>query len=101
MTDPRRQAELAREADEDLRWVLSSPAGRRFYLRLIDEVCRLDSLSFNESQRVTDHREGERAVGAWLRVEAQRVSFDEWKRAVLEAFERVEAERAAAVKPAK
>lgn len=80
--------ELARQRDEDLRWVLSTEQGRRFYLRLLEDESNLQGQSFAGSDtHLTAFREGVRAVGISLLEEAQRVAPGSYMKALNEAHE--------------
>lgn len=100
--DEKEQAERRRElaqlqAEADLRAVASSPAGRRFLWRLIEQRCGLLNGIQTESQAQMSHAEGKRAVGRELLAELQRVAppqatqmVREWTQALEERQLRVE-----------
>jgi hypothetical protein len=56
---------VVRRQDEDLRWVLSDPRGRRFLWELLGR-CGLYRLSYEHSGSATMFKEGERNVGLTL-----------------------------------
>jgi len=68
--------EQAREqADQDLRAVLLTPAGRRFVWRVVESMTRsLDGSFAGEATHATAYNEGLRAVGLHITLETQRVA---------------------------
>ena len=73
-TDEQRRVREAQEANarktfvDDLKWVMSSPRGRRFVWWLLS-VAGVYRLSFNNSGSVTAFNEGQRNVGLRLQAE--------------------------------
>lgn len=51
-----------READEDLRWVMSTAQGRRFMWRLLGD-CGVFRASFNPEAATMAYLEGKRGIG--------------------------------------
>jgi len=83
----------------DLESVLATFEGRRFYYRLVFEVCNLESSSFNPlikdgacAAQHMAHMEGRRDVGRVMLQEAQAHCPDLWRKLLNEAL--VEAEAA-------
>lgn len=73
--DERERLAEQQQRDIDLRSVLSTPAGRRFYWRLTDGQCEVMSGSFRgEDTHETAYYEGRRSVGRELIADAQRVA---------------------------
>ena len=82
----------------DLETVLSSEAGRRFFYRLVFEVCNIESSAFNPL--IKDgvcaglhmaHMEGRRDVGRVMLQEAQAHCPALWRKMLAEALVRAEA----------
>lgn len=96
MTD----ADLALQADEDLRSVLSTPSGRRFMWSLIDGRAGVHGASFaGEQTHEAAYAEGKRAVGVLLLQDCRRVASSEYLHMLAEAVSRqqdADLERAAA-----
>jgi hypothetical protein len=63
--------------------VLSSPVGRRFVWRLIDD----DSLSFSADAQLTAFREGARSIRLELRQQCKAVAVEQYKTMVMEQFQ--------------
>lgn len=81
--------ELQRQADEDLRSVLSTVPGRRFVWRLVDGEAGVATPSFaGEQTHGTAYREGKRAVGLQLVLDCQRVAPTDYVQMVSEAVSR-------------
>lgn len=85
----------------DLGDVLSTPAGRRWYHRLVFETCRVLQFSYDPS--VKDgicagqhqaHLDGQRSIGGLLLTEAQRHWPDLWLKTLEEAIAQDRADRA-------
>ena len=94
------QAEKAKQADDDIRVLVSTRSGRRLLWRLLQRS-GLDRPSFADSDRLTAFNEGMRAFGLQLGAEVQRVSPDGYAAAFREALDdgiadKLELERAAA-----
>lgn len=71
---------------DDLNKVLSTPEGRRFYSRLVYEMCNLEGLVFHGdikdgvcAARHDAHREGQRLIGRVLVEEAQQHAPEAWR----------------------
>lgn len=79
----RREKDRLRQQRADLRAVMSTPAGRRFIWRLIDEVAGVFGPSWTGSSE-TFYREGRRAVGIDLMREVQRTCPAEYVHALNE-----------------
>lgn len=77
------QEERRRRQDADMRAVLSTPEGRRFFFRLLDGVCNLHGGTFTGNSQ-TFHLEGRRSVGVELLKEAQGVAPEAWALALQE-----------------
>lgn len=88
-----------RQAKEDVRAQLSTPQGRRFLWRVIDEIAKAQAASAVpgtcESTHETAYREGRRSIGLELLLEAQRLEPSEFVHMLAEATERREKERLA------
>lgn len=65
-------SEKQQQNDDDMRVLLSSPAGRRFFWRVLTQS-GLYSSSYAESPTATAYNEGRRSIGLALMQEAQRV----------------------------
>jgi hypothetical protein len=89
--------ERTKRDEQDFRDVMATEGGRRFVLRLIEETCRLHSLSFQDSPRATDFSEGQRSVGAFLLTEAQRLALEHYMLGLNERFRERQAEAALAL----
>lgn len=87
LQERRRELEqLARtQRETDLRWVLSSPVGRRFFWRVLDDVCATFGRSYDGTPLGTAFSEGRRSVGLALLTEAQRVAPSDYVHALQEA----------------
>lgn len=70
----RRKQEL-----NDIRAILDMQAGRRFFWRLINEICHYDALSAQNSGSLTYLSEGERNVGRIIKGEAYEAAFDAYQ----------------------
>ena len=81
-----RQATHAQEAAKDLRFVLATYEGRRFFFRILDEICLTFSGSFNNSGSVTSFNEGRRAVGIQLMQEGQQLAPVDYVHMLSERF---------------
>ena len=86
----------------DLEQVLETEHGRRFYYRLVFEMCNLESATFNPqikdgvcSSLHMAHDEGRRDVGRVLLQEAQAHCPHLWRQVLNEALVRAEAASAA------
>ena len=73
-------------AANDLREVLSSPAGRRFVWRLLND----ESLSYTGEAFSTAFKEGTRSLRLQLKLDCQRDAVKEYLLMMREALERVE-----------
>ena len=74
----RRQArERQRRADDDLRWLMSGPRGRRIIWQQL-ERCRIYRLSFSSGANATGFNEGKRAIGLALLNDLMRVCPDKF-----------------------
>lgn len=78
--------ERTKQRDDDLRSVLSAPAGRRFLWRLLVQS-GLHGASYSESPTATAYAEGRRAVAISLMREAQRVTPELYAVALKEQLE--------------
>ena len=76
--DKRAQRRVQRAADEDLRQVLMTPAGKRVVWRIVTAVCGAFSDDFDLDARLHARNAGKRAVGLALVKEAQRVAPREY-----------------------
>jgi hypothetical protein len=76
-------AERDRQNRDDLRAVLATPAGRRFVFRLLDDRCKVSSVSFTGNSE-TFYREGRRSVGVELMQIIQEIAPDAWLQALNE-----------------
>lgn len=72
--------------------MLSTPAGRRFYWRLLDQVAGVFSGTFTGSSQ-TFYAEGRRSVGIDLMREGQRVAPELYVRTLTEQLEAQRLER--------
>ena len=80
-----------KQADEDMRAVLALPEGRRFFFRLVEDVCGLmASTSFGMTSDDTLRHEGRRSVGTDLVREVHRVD----PRALVRAYSEMLEQRA-------
>ena len=82
-------SERRKQDEEDLRAVLHTPAGRRFFHRLLVQSGLYGS-SYAESPTATAFNEGRRSVAIALMAESQRVAPELYARGLreeLEAFE--------------
>ena len=71
LAEQRRKERVAREIElDDLRAVLSTPKGRRFFYRLIFDIAGVQSPSWSPSAEI-HYKEGRRSVGIDLMLEAQ------------------------------
>lgn len=57
-----KEAERRRQDNEDLKFVMGHPQGRRVIARILDAT-GVNASSFNHSSAVMAHNEGKRAVG--------------------------------------
>jgi hypothetical protein len=81
-------AELSQhQREEDMKAVLSTPEGRRFFWHLLDDVTRLHAASFTGDALTTAYAEGRRSVGIELMTEAQRVALPGYRAMVAEALQ--------------
>lgn len=72
VNEQRKRDKLAREQEvEDLRYVMANPRGRRFFYRLVYEICGVENSSWNPSALI-HFNEGRRSVGIDVKNEAQR-----------------------------
>lgn len=78
--------EARRRADEDLRAVLATPAGRRLFLRLVTQAGTYSG-SYAESPTATAFNEGRRSIGISLLREAQLVAPELYARALKEGLD--------------
>lgn len=88
-----------RRDEEDLRAVMSTPAGRRFVWHIIDDMAGTFGKSFTGEPLSSAFNEGRRSIGLNLMNEAQALAPDAYKLAFAEALldtenARREAERA-------
>ncbi len=83
-----------RRQDDDLRWVLSDPRGRRFLWEMLGR-CGLYRLSYEHSGSATMFKEGERNIGLTLVARITEVDHSAYLLAQQEAHElaRRDAER--------
>lgn len=75
-----------KQRDDDLRGVLSSPAGRRFLWRLLTQS-GLHGASYSESPTATAYAEGRRSVAIGLMREVQRVTPELYATALKEQLD--------------
>lgn len=68
----RRDKDARRQAEADVREVMSTPAGRRFVWRLLD-ICNVFGASYTSDTHATAHYEGQRFQGIRLMNEVQRL----------------------------
>ncbi len=88
MARDKRLEELAKSQREaDLRAVLQTPAGRRLYWRLVNEVSCAFGPSFAGDAHATAYNEGRRAVGLAMVLEAQTLQPDEYVAMLAEAVQ--------------
>lgn len=92
-------AERQKQNDDDMRVLLSSPAGRRFFFRILTQS-GLYSSSYAESPTATAYNEGRRSVGLALMQEAQRVDPARYGVALREQLDAAELDARDAAKPA-
>lgn len=90
-----RQAEkrLARQREDDLRELLSLPAGRRFVWRLVDEIAGVHGTTFTGNSQ-TFHLEGRRSVGIDLMLEIQRLDPGLWLQVVADRMQQLRDDQA-------
>lgn len=75
----RHEVDRIRQAKEDIRTVMSTPAGRRLMYRIVFERCGLNQLSWaGEAARTTDYNEGRRSVGFEMTLELEKFAPDAW-----------------------
>lgn len=79
------EATRTREQDADLLAVMRTPHGRRFVLRVVEEIAGVMSDTFTGSSE-TFWREGKRSVGITVMQEAQRVAPQEFLGALNESY---------------
>lgn len=91
-------AERRKQDEEDLRAVLSSPAGRRFFHRLLTQS-GLYGGSYTESATATAFNEGRRSVAIALVGESQRIAPELYARGLREALDALELAQLEASKP--
>ena len=100
MSESKRQRnERQRRRDEDFRTWLSTAAGRRVYVRLLEQS-GLYSSSYAESPTATAYNEGRRSVAIALMLEGQRVTPELHVKAMMEQAEAFGLDAAAARKEA-
>jgi hypothetical protein len=92
--DAKRRGELAARNDADLRQVLSTLEGRRFFWRLLEQA-GLYSPSYAEKAEATAFNEGRRSIAIALLQEAQRVAPEKYLAALKEQQDSLETEAAA------
>lgn len=92
-------SERAKQNDDDMRVLLSSPAGRRFFWRVLTQS-GLYSSSYAESATATAYNEGRRSLGLALMQEAQRVDAARYGLALREQLDAAELDAADAKPPA-
>lgn len=78
-----------KQDEEDLRAVLHSPAGRRFFHRLVVQSGMYGS-SYAESPTATAFNEGRRSIGIALMVEAKRIAPELYARGLREELDALE-----------
>lgn len=74
-----------REQDNDLRAVMRLTEGRRFVLRIVEEISGVMSETFTGNSE-TFHREGRRSVGVAVMGHALRVAPDDWMLGLQELY---------------
>ncbi len=70
---------VKRQLDQELTDVfaiMTTPEGRRFMWRLINEICHYDAPDFNHSGSVTNYNLGERNVGRQIKADLYSASID-------------------------
>lgn len=87
MTQEQRARLRQAQREDDIRHVLSTPHGRRFYWRVISELGDIHGLALDADPRTAAVVEGRRAVGVSLYQEAQRIDADLHLAMVTEALE--------------
>lgn len=80
--EPSRQEELQREiarrtADNDFRWLMNDPRGRRFIWRMMGH-CKVFEQTFNTHGGLMNFNEGQRNVGLFLLGEINRLCPDKF-----------------------
>ena len=89
----------SKQNDDDMRALLSTPAGRRFFWRVLTQS-GLYSSSYAESPTATAYNEGRRSVGLALMQEAQRVDAQRYAVALREQLDAAEVDAKDAAAPA-
>lgn len=84
----RRTAEAAKQADNDLRMLLSLPEGRRFLWRMLSH-CRLYETPMGEAERIT-YNIGRQDVGRFILREIQSVQPEAYIAMQQEAFAKLQ-----------
>lgn len=83
------EKEMQEALDQDLRYILERPEGRRFIWRLIDEEALVHAQSYSgEATHATAFAEGRRYVGLRLVDECKRVAPQLFLRMNAEAIDR-------------
>lgn len=90
-------SERQKQNDDDMRVLLSSPAGRRLFWRVLTQS-GLYSSSYAESPTATAYNEGRRSLGLALMQEAQRVDPARYAMALREQLDAAELDDADARK---
>jgi hypothetical protein len=72
-----REKDAAVQADEDLRAIMATPAGRRFMYRLAYDICGVENGIWSPSAEI-HFQEGRRSVGIQVKNDAQRVAPREY-----------------------
>lgn len=60
----------------DIKFLLSTPQGRRFIWRLINVICHYDAVSANNSGSMTYLLEGERSVGKLIKADCYEADLE-------------------------
>ncbi|MCK5235954.1 MAG: hypothetical protein KAR06_03130, partial [Deltaproteobacteria bacterium] len=64
---------------EDIKAVMTLPAGRRLMWRIINKLCHFDALSAEHSGSQTYLNEGERNIGRVLKGDIYEAAFEEFQ----------------------
>lgn len=72
-----REKDTARQADDDLRSLMASPAGRRFIFHLAYDICGVENGIWSPSAEI-HFQEGRRSVGIQVKNDAQRIAPREY-----------------------
>lgn len=72
----RKEKERRRQEIKDIKAIMAISEGRRFFWRLINEICHYDTISAQHSGSMTYLLEGERNVGRLVKADIYEANID-------------------------